>query len=220
MVYCVECRAEVNVQHVQILRRQHMQTTIARARTCMLNAQQRQKPYYDRKHVPSVFDVAADVLLATTNLHLRTTGTRKLIPRWVEPFKVLARMGSTAYCLDLPDCMHQVHNVFHVSLIKPYRSDGRTQLPPPPELVDDCPPGQYKLSTWSFSYVRLAAVTRLAPKHTLCGICSTHNSALACMQACSHSGYCMAFATPCILSSPCVSLSSVSQSSYCVLIHQ
>ncbi len=121
-----------------------MQTTIARARTCMLNAQQRQKPYYDRKHVPSVFDVAADVLLATTNLHLRTTGTRKLIPRWVEPFKVLARMGSTAYCLDLPDCMHQVHNVFHVSLIKPYRSDGRTQLPPPPELVDDCPPGQYK----------------------------------------------------------------------------
>ena len=35
--------------------------------------------------------------------------------------------------------MHQVHNVFHVSLIKPYRSDGRTQPPPPPDLVDDCP---------------------------------------------------------------------------------
>ena len=28
---------------------------------------------------------------------------------------------------------------FHVSLIKPYSSDGRTQPPPPPELVDDCP---------------------------------------------------------------------------------
>jgi hypothetical protein len=29
--------------------------------------------------------------------------------------------------------------VFHVSLIKPYTSDGCTQPPPPPELVDDCP---------------------------------------------------------------------------------
>ncbi len=118
---------------------QHMQTTIARAKTCMLNAQQRQKHYYDKRHVPSVFEVGAEVLLATTNLHLRTTGTRKLIPRWVGPFKVLACMGGSAYSLDLPDCMHQVHNVFHVSLIKPYRSDGRTQPPPPPELVDDCP---------------------------------------------------------------------------------
>ena len=118
---------------------QHMQTPIAHAKTCMLNAQQRQKHYYDKRHVPSVFEVGAEVLLATTDLHLRTTGTRKLIPRWVEPFKVLARMGGTAYNLDLLDCMHQVYTVFHVSLIKPYRSDGCTQPPPPPDLVDDCP---------------------------------------------------------------------------------
>ncbi len=26
-----------------------------------------------------------------------------------------------------------------VPCLKPYRSDGRTQPPPPPELVDDCP---------------------------------------------------------------------------------
>ncbi len=45
--------------------------------------------------------------------------------------KLLARISSTAYCLDLVDCMHQVHNVFHVSLIKPYRSEGRTQPSPP-----------------------------------------------------------------------------------------
>ena len=44
-----------------------MQTTIARAKTCMLDAQQRQKHCYDKRHVPSVFDVGAQVLLATTN---------------------------------------------------------------------------------------------------------------------------------------------------------
>ena len=118
-----------------------MQTTSARAKACMLNAQQRKKHHYDKRHVPSVFEVRAEVLLATTTLHLRTTGTRKLIPRWIKPFKILACMGGTAHHLDLPDCMHQVHAVFHVSLIKPYRSDGRTQPPPPPELFDDCPEG-------------------------------------------------------------------------------
>ena len=35
--------------------------------------------------------------------------------------------------------MGQVHNVFHVSLIKPYLSDGRTQPPPAPELIDNTP---------------------------------------------------------------------------------
>jgi len=111
---------------------QHMQSTIAHAKSCMLNAQQRQEQYYDRRHGPSLFDVGADVLLATTHLHqnLRTIGTRKPVLRWVGPSKVLDSMGGTAYMaalrvhrLDLPDCMHQVHNAFRVSLIKPYRSD-------------------------------------------------------------------------------------------------
>ena len=116
----------------------HLQETIARAKRCMLNAQQRQKHYYDKRHVPSVFEVGTQVLLATTNLHLRTTGTRKLIPRWVGPFTITARLGPAAYRLDLPHNMQQMHTVFHVSLIKQYRTDGRTQPPPPPDLVDDC----------------------------------------------------------------------------------
>jgi len=118
---------------------QHLVETIARAKRCMLNAQQRQKQYYDKKHVPSVFDLGAQVLLATTNLNLRVSGTRKLIPRWVGPFTVVEGIGKAAYKLDLPQCMSQVHNVFHVSLIKPYLSDGRTQPAPLPELIDDTP---------------------------------------------------------------------------------
>ena len=31
----------------------------------------------------------------------------------------------------------RIHNVFHVSLLKKYHSDGRTQPPPPAELIDD-----------------------------------------------------------------------------------
>ena len=50
------------------------------------------------------------------------------------------------------------------------------------------------LSSWSFAYVRLAAATQSTPKHTLRGRCNSHNSALACMQACPHSGHYTAFA--------------------------
>ncbi len=35
--------------------------------------------------------------------------------------------------------MRSIHNVFHFSLIKPYKSDGRTQPPPAPDIVGDLP---------------------------------------------------------------------------------
>nr|GFA75288.1 putative reverse transcriptase domain-containing protein [Tanacetum cinerariifolium] len=39
----------------------------------------------------------------------------KLNPRYVGPFKVIARVGSVAYKLDLPEELSRVHNTFHVS---------------------------------------------------------------------------------------------------------
>lgn len=33
----------------------------------------------------------------------------------------------------------KIHDVFHVSLLKPYHRDGRVELLPPPELIDDEP---------------------------------------------------------------------------------
>jgi hypothetical protein len=42
----------------------------------------------------------------------------KLAPRFVGPFKVLARKGEVAYELELPESLSTVHNVFHVSQLK------------------------------------------------------------------------------------------------------
>ncbi|GKA21329.1 putative reverse transcriptase domain-containing protein, partial [Tanacetum coccineum] len=47
----------------------------------------------------------------------------KLNPRYVGPFKVLAKVGAIAYKLKLPQELSRVHSTFHVSNLKKYYSD-------------------------------------------------------------------------------------------------
>ena len=70
------------------------------------------------------------MLLSTKNLRL--PGTRKLHPRWVGPFKVLQRIGATAYKLDLQGRFTKLHPVFHTSYLKPYLAGGTSGAPPEP----------------------------------------------------------------------------------------
>lgn len=62
---------------------QKMQQVTARARKCMLAAQQPQKRYYDQHHVKVDHDVGADVLLSTRHLQLKVLniGSQNLMPK-------------------------------------------------------------------------------------------------------------------------------------------
>ena len=42
----------------------------------------------------------------------------KLGPRYIGPFRVLARMDWVAYRLDLPNELSQIHNTFHASQLR------------------------------------------------------------------------------------------------------
>ena len=42
----------------------------------------------------------------------------KLAPRYIGPFKILARRGELAYRLELPESLSNVHDVFHVSQLR------------------------------------------------------------------------------------------------------
>jgi hypothetical protein len=41
-----------------------------------------------------------------------------LAPRYIGPFRILARRGEVAYQLELPPNLSQVHDVFHVSQLR------------------------------------------------------------------------------------------------------
>ncbi|GKB56156.1 putative reverse transcriptase domain-containing protein [Tanacetum coccineum] len=65
------------------------------------------------------------------------TGAGKLNPRYVGPFKVLEKIGTVAYKLELPQELSRVHNTFHVSNLKKCYSDEPLAVPLEGLHVDD-----------------------------------------------------------------------------------
>ena len=84
-----------------------------------------------------LFAVGDKVLLSTRNLNL--TGLRKFKDKFVGPFVVQQRIGEVAYRLDLSSraALHSVHPVFHVSLLRQWRSNGLRSTAPPVDIDDE-----------------------------------------------------------------------------------
>ncbi|GJZ23680.1 putative reverse transcriptase domain-containing protein [Tanacetum coccineum] len=56
-------------------------------------------------------------------IHETTKKIGKLNPRYIEPFKIIAKVGTIAYRLKLPEQLSRVHSTFHVSNLKKCLSD-------------------------------------------------------------------------------------------------
>ncbi|GJS84174.1 putative nucleotidyltransferase, ribonuclease H [Tanacetum coccineum] len=83
----------------------------------MQAARDRQKSYADLKRKPMEFQVGDRVMLKVSPWKgvVRFGKRGKLNPRYVGPFKVLERIGSVAYKLELPQELSRVHNTFMIS---------------------------------------------------------------------------------------------------------
>ena len=109
---------------------------LARAKACLEAAQARQKANADGRRRSVTFTEGQEVLLNTKNISFKTPGTRKLMPRYIGPFRIQKMVGPVAAKLTLPSEL-RIHPVFHVSLLKAYKSDGRTPPPPVFTLEDE-----------------------------------------------------------------------------------
>ncbi|XP_052490782.1 uncharacterized protein LOC128043029 [Gossypium raimondii] len=84
-----------------------------------------QKSYADLKRRDIKFQVGNKVFLKVSIWEkvLNFGRNGKLSPRYVGPYEVVERVGLVAYCLKLPQELEQIHNVFHMSMLRKYRID-------------------------------------------------------------------------------------------------
>ncbi|GJU25096.1 putative reverse transcriptase domain-containing protein [Tanacetum coccineum] len=102
-------------------------------------ARDRQKSYADLKRKPMEFQVGDKVMLKVSPWKgvVRFGKRGKLNPRYVGPFKVLERIGSVAYKLELPQELSGVHNKFHLSNLKKCHSNEPLAVPLEGLHIDD-----------------------------------------------------------------------------------
>ncbi|GKE98395.1 hypothetical protein Tco_0021746 [Tanacetum coccineum] len=58
-------------------------------------------------------------------------------PRYIGPFKIIAKVGTVAYRLELPEKLSRVHSTFHVSKLKKCMTDEPLAIPLDEIQVDD-----------------------------------------------------------------------------------
>ncbi|KAK5843033.1 hypothetical protein PVK06_005462 [Gossypium arboreum] len=94
-------------------------------------ASDKQKSYADLKRKEIEFAVGDMVFLKVSPWKkiLRFGKKGKLSPRFIGPYRVLKRVGLEAYQLELPPELDRIHDVFHVSMLRRYRSDPSHVVP-------------------------------------------------------------------------------------------
>lgn len=110
---------------------------LASARERLLNAQNRMKASYDKHHRSVEFGIGEWVWLKLHPYRQLTVAKKaftKLSPKFYGPFEVLARVGTVSYRLRLPEGA-QIHDVFHISLLKPHKGDKPVTSPVLPPVL-------------------------------------------------------------------------------------
>jgi transposase InsO family protein len=117
--------------------------TMLKAREAMSKAQEQQTKYADQHRRDATYQVGDWVLLSSANITAdfeKNRPTRKLAPRFIGPFQISEIISPVNYKLDLQGQL-DIHPVFHVSLLKPYKRnppefEGREIARPPPVIVE------------------------------------------------------------------------------------
>jgi len=117
-------------------------TNIKEAREAAQEAQRKaQDSWIKLKPRYKPFAIGDRVWLEGTNLNLPANITLKLSPRQYRPFRVVTIISNAAFKIELPSHW-KIHNVFHASLLIPYReteAHGPNWIEPPPNIIEGEP---------------------------------------------------------------------------------
>ena len=93
-------------------------------------ARDQQKSHVDLKRKDIEYEVGDKVFLKVSPWRkiLQFGKKGKLSPRFIRSYEILERIGHVAYRLALPLELANLHDVFHVSMLRKYRSDGSHNL--------------------------------------------------------------------------------------------
>ena len=88
-------------------------------------AADRQKSYVDLKRKDIQYEIGEKVFLKVYPMKkvIRFGRKSELSPRFIGSYEVIKKVGPVAYKLALPLELEKIHNVFHVSMLRMYRSD-------------------------------------------------------------------------------------------------
>ncbi|GKA64696.1 putative reverse transcriptase domain-containing protein [Tanacetum coccineum] len=116
-----------------------MTEKIVQIKNRLLTARSRQKSNADRRSKPLEFEVEDMVLLKVSPWKgaVRFGKRGKLSPRYIGPFKFLARVGPVTYTLELPEELKGIHNTFHVSNLKKCLANENIIIPLDEIQLDD-----------------------------------------------------------------------------------
>ena len=88
-------------------------------------ATDRQKSYADMRRKDIRYEIGEKMFLKVSPWKkvMRFGKNDKLSPRFIGPYEVIEKVGPVAYKLTLPLELEKIHNVFHVSMLRRYRSN-------------------------------------------------------------------------------------------------
>nr|GEX95186.1 retrotransposon protein, putative, Ty3-gypsy subclass [Tanacetum cinerariifolium] len=144
-LYRRKCRSPVcwsEVRDSQLIGQELIRETtekIVQIKNRLLTARSRQKSYADRRANLLEFEVGDKVLLKVSPWKddVRFGKRGKLSPRYIGPFKILARVGHVGYTLALPEELKGIHSTFHVSNLRKCLAEGDIVIPMNEIQLDD-----------------------------------------------------------------------------------
>ena len=85
----------------------------------------RQKSYADMRRKDIRYEIGEKVFLKVSSWKkvMRFGKKDKLSPKFIVSYEVIEKVGPVEYRLALPQELENIHNVFHVSMLRRYKSD-------------------------------------------------------------------------------------------------